>query len=201
MGLTPKQQNIYNYIIHFQRENGYSPSQREIANNFGFKSLGTVQNYIKRLEQNDLLKKTWNSKRGIEVLQQENTAEMLRIPLLGKVAAGIPIEYHIEEEIDIPASYFTSDPKDIFALEVEGDSMIGEGILNGDIVFIRKQDFAKNGDTIVANIDGEATIKKFQKDSKHITLISANTKYAPIIIKDSDTFNIEGILLSLYRRY
>lgn len=207
MGITPKQQKVYSYIIHFQQDHGYCPSQREIADHFGFKSLGTVQNYLKRLESNQLLKKSWNSKRGLEILSPPKpptpqAEELYKVPLLGKVAAGLPIEYQVEEEIEVPKSYLHSKPSEVFALEVEGDSMIGEGILSGDIVFIRKQEHAKNGDTVVANINGEATIKKFYKKQSHIELVSANEKYAPIIVKmNSGAFKIEGILESLFRKF
>tara|TARA_B100001248_G_C27399234_1_gene468538 strand:+ start:1389 stop:1997 length:609 start_codon:yes stop_codon:yes gene_type:complete len=202
MGLTPKQQNVYHYILGFQKENGYSPSQREIAQHFGFKSLGTVQNYLKRLEQNDLVKKEWNSKRGIEVLAPASNTELLKIPLLGKVAAGLPIEYRVSEEIEVPSSYIDiQDQAEVFALLVEGDSMVGEGILDGDTVLIRKQAHASNGQTVVASINGEATIKSFFKNANHIELISANPAYAPIIVGPEADFKIDGVLVQLFRRY
>jgi repressor LexA len=203
MGLTPKQQKLLQYINNYQTEKGYSPSQREIANHFGFKSLGTVQNYLKRLQDNQFLKKEWNSKRGIQVMNSSNpipTMNHSEIPLLGKVAAGKPLQYELNESVEVPLSLLQKEA-DYFALLVNGDSMIDEGIFDGDLVVIKKQSSANHGDTVVAALNNEATIKKLYKQAGKIELLPANPKYQPIAVTPQNMFSIEGVLVGLIRRY
>lgn len=202
MGLTPKQQKLLQYINTYQSEKGYSPSQREIANHFGFKSLGTVQNYLKRLQDNQFLKKEWNSKRGIQVMNSSSSAPIshTEVPLLGKVAAGKPLQYELNESVEVPLSLIQKEA-DYFALLVSGDSMIDEGIFDGDMVVIKKQSSANHGDTVVASLNNEATIKKLYKQSGKIELLPANPKYQPIVVNPQNLFSIEGVLVGLIRRY
>lgn len=202
--LTPKQKRILEFISSFREAKGYSPSQHEIARHFGFKSLGTVQNYLVRLERQGLLSKTWNARRGVLPPAPQppvSIAGVVPLPLSGRVAAGRPIEAVLSQEsIDIPMSML--DKRHIhehFVLKVKGDSMIDSGILDGDYVVIRKKATAENGDTVVALVDGEATIKKFQRKAGHVELIAANPNYAPIIVSDAQDFCIEGVLTGVFR--
>lgn len=209
--LTPKQKLLLDYIERFRDKHGYAPSQHEIAKHFGFKSLGTVQNYLVRLERQGVLKKTWNARRGMQVVasQPQLSEDMMSaraghmavpVPLLGRVAAGRPIEaISGNETIDVPAAMLKPGASS-FVLKVSGDSMIEDGILDDDYVIIKKQTTAENGQTVVALINNEATIKRFHKKDGRVELRPANAKYKPLIIEsDSDDFKIEGVLMGVIR--
>ncbi|MBC7691183.1 MAG: transcriptional repressor LexA [Methylotenera sp.] len=202
MSLTPKQKNVLDFIHDFGSSQGYSPSQQEIAKHFGFKSLGTVQNYLVRLERQGLLRKPWNAKRGMEVISPELTSQAVPLPLLGHVAAGRPIEaIRTAETLDVPASMIKGGQN--FVLKVSGNSMIEDGILDGDYVVIKKQDVANNGQTVVALIGNEATIKRYYRRGSKIELHPANPAYEPLIIEslvESVEFKIEGVLVGVIRR-
>ena len=203
--LTPKQLRILEYIRSFRKENGYSPSQQEIAHNFGFKSLGTVQNYLVRLKRQGALSQSWNAKRDLTPLISNPInpihSETVPLPLLGKIAAGKPLEVISPtdapaETLEVPTSLFsgsfrsphtTSSPAfEHYALHVQGSSMIEDGILDGDFVIIRKQSVAQNGETVVALINNEATIKRYYKktDKKNISieLRPANESYQSLFL-------------------
>lgn len=230
MSLTPKQKRILDYLLRFTAEKGYAPSQQEIARHFRFKSLGTVQNYIVRLERQGLLQRPWNARRGLEVLSPalsplgarssqhpthlpsttHSTTPLLRrapsilLPLVGRVAAGRPIEAieNRDRQIDVPSSMMKKGEH--FALEVVGDSMIEDGILSGDVAIVKKQSTADNGQTVVATLNQEATIKRFYSFKDRVELRPANPAYQPIIVPSlvdlGTTFQIEGILVGLIRR-
>jgi repressor LexA len=202
--LTPKQKEILDFITSFRAERGYAPSQWEIAKHFGFKSLGTVQNYLVRLEREGALQKTWNARRGVQVLHNHGGSSQqssaVPVPLVGRVAAGRPVEaIRSDESLDVPASMLGAGAQH-FVLKVKGDSMIEDGILDGDYVIVRKQETAVNGQTVVALIGGnEATIKRFQKRGDRIELIAANPNYKPIVVEGGE-FKIEGILVGVLRK-
>ncbi len=203
MGITPKQKKVLDFVTAYKTRHGYSPTQTEIAKNFGFQSLGTVQNYLVRLEREGMLSKSWNAKRGLEVSSQEVKIQEFQpqnlLPLAGRVAAGRPIEA-IEslESIEVPAGMIRRGHEH-FVLEVKGDSMIGDGILEGDFVVIRKQSAAQNGETVVALVNGEATIKRFYRRKEKIQLVAANPAYPPIEVEPGGEFKILGILSGLIR--
>ncbi|MFN7684542.1 MAG: transcriptional repressor LexA [Oligoflexia bacterium] len=226
--ITPKQKLFLEFLQSFEARHCYAPSQHEIAAHFGFKSLGTVQDYLKRLEEIGALRKTWNARRSTELMPKA-TAQLavvtttnpahetasarsplpisipLAIPLLGRVAAGRPIEAasQARRELEIPPSLIPARfQKDAYALEVRGDSMIEDGIFDGDFVIIKRQGHAENGQTVVGLLNGsEATIKRYQRRGARIELHAANSKYAPILVEDDPEFRIEGILLALFRKY
>ncbi len=201
MGLTPKQKRILDFILEFSESKGYAPSQREIAEHFGFRSLGTVQNYMTRLQSSGYLEKEWNSKRGLKIKEQEKEQSKASLPLLGKVAAGKPIEALFDNEsIDVPDSWIDA-RRESFILEVQGDSMIDDGILDGDFIVVQKQRTAENGQSVVALLRNEATLKRYYKRVSHIELHSANAKYKPIIVRDKDDFQIEGVLKGVLRKF
>jgi repressor LexA len=198
MGITKKQKQVYDYIKSYFSENGYSPTQDEIKLHFGFKSLGSVQKYIQYLTNAGYLKNSWNARRGLEPIIHNNE-NFSSVPLLGKVAAGLPIEaVENRENISVPANLIKQGEH--FALQVEGDSMIEDGILEGDVIVIKKQATAQNGDTVVALIDNEATVKRFYRKSKNIELHPANSRMKPFIY-DSGDLSIEGIVVGLIRAY
>ena len=193
--LTPKQKKLLDFIRSFTKRAGYAPSQQEIAAAFGFRSLGTVQNYLVRLERQGLLVKDWNARRGMRVLRPESHGAEL--PLAGTVAAGRPIEaVETADRIEVPA--IMAAPGN-FVLRVRGDSMIGDGILDGDFVVLRRQADADNGQTVVAVIRGEATVKRFYRRDSRIELRPANPALRPILVEDEESFHIDGVVVGVIR--
>lgn len=197
MALTKKQKEVLDYITEYVRENGYSPTQKEIQDHFGFKSLGSVQDYIKYLTNGGHLVNDSHSVRGLmPATVQQNTED---IPLLGSIAAGIPIEaIENTDTISVPTSMLGSGRH--YALRVKGQSMIEEGILDGDVAIIRHVTQADNGQIVVAVIDNETTLKKYFKKAKQIELHPANSTMKPIIVKDREC-EIRGLLVGLIRTY
>ncbi len=194
--ITPKQKKILDFIESYIEREGYSPSQQEIARAFGYKSLGTVQNYLVRLEREGVLSKGWNAKRGMRVLRPK--VNSFELPLAGTVAAGKPIEaVETPDSIEVPASMVG--PGENFVLRVQGDSMIGDGIMDGDYVVVRKQASADNGQTVIALIREEATVKRFYRKGAHIELHPANASMQPIMVKDEENFRIEGVVVGVIR--
>ncbi len=197
MALTKKQKEVLDFISEYVRENGYSPTQKEIQEYFGFKSLGSVQDYIKYLTNGGFLVNDSHSVRGLMPSNVQQNAE--DIPLLGSIAAGIPIEaIENQDVISVPTHMLGKGQH--YALKVKGDSMIEEGILNGDIAIIKHQTQATNGQIVVAVIDNETTLKKYFKRSKQIELHPANQSMKPIILKDQEC-EIRGLLVGLIRAY
>lgn len=193
MSLTPKQKEVFEFIQSFSKEKGFSPTHQAMMDHFGWKSPGTVQDFLKSLQKRGYLTKDWKTANSIRVVDQDN-----RVPLMGKVAAGKPLEHHTHDEyIEIPERMRKVGGD--FVLQVHGDSMIEEGILDGDYVVIKKANDASSGEIVVAVIDTGATIKTFFKKKNIIELHSANPKYKPIVIKEDHDFRIEGIYCGLIR--
>ena len=203
-GITPKQKKVLEFIEEYSRENTYAPSQKEIAEYFGYASLGTVQNYLVRLERQGYLKKSWNAKRSMQVIPTlELGTQSTTISLLGRVAAGRPIEaIENNDTLDVPSSMLLGSG-DHFALKVVGDSMEEEGIIEDDFIIVQQQVRATNGQTVVALIDNETTVKKFYRKNGNIELHPANVNYQPIILKEREgmDFKILGIVVGVIRKY
>ncbi len=198
MYLTEKQKRVYRFLENYLRENKQPPSYDEIRRALGFKSLNSVYKHLKQLESKGYIKSEWgNKKRTLELLPLR--ANAAKIPFLGYVAAGTPIEpIEVPESIDVPESLLCGENN--FALRVTGDSMVDEGIRDGDILVINKQPVAENGQTVVALVRGEATVKKFYARNGHIELIPANEKVLPLVCKP-DEVEIVGIVIGLIRSY
>ncbi|MBI4029926.1 transcriptional repressor LexA, partial [Candidatus Berkelbacteria bacterium] len=179
--LTKRQHEILDYLSGYIRENGFAPTFREIAAHFSFNSLATVADHIEALTRKGALTKIQNAARALSLQVKTETQGEL-IPLLGTIAAGEPIEaFATNETIDVPRDMAGPD---VFALKVRGDSMVKDGIFNGDYVVIQKIDQPKNGDIVVALLNGEgATLKRFYQKKDHVELRPANSKYAPIKTK------------------
>jgi repressor LexA len=196
--LTPKQQKILQYLQAYRAAKGMAPTQWEIAKRFRLKSLGSVQDYLQALEDKGHLSRTWNGRRALQLAGQGTPA--VSIPLSGYVAAGRPIEaIEQNEAIDVPAGLLKGGEN--FALEVRGDSMIDEGIHDGDVVIVRKQETAKKGETIVAIVDGEATVKKYYPKRSAIELHPANPSYHTIVVTPEQDFRVAGVVVGLLRKY
>lgn len=230
MSLTPKQKEFYHYIVKYHENHGHAPTQKEIKDYFNLKSFGSVQKYLQYLTKEGLLEANWNERRGIQLqehkllkeVKKEIQNNLLSVPspfednhfhdedsitlsLLGDIAAGNPIEAieNASEKITLSKTLFPmlKNHDRYFALRVKGDSMINSGIIEGDLVIIKHQKTAHSKQIIAAQIDNEVTLKTFSKEKKHIALIASNPKYAPIIVDESNTFDILGILIGLVRAY
>ena len=201
MSITKKQKEVYEYIVHYTQREGISPTQKEIKEHFNFKSFGSVQRYIKYLTDAGYLEADWNARRGLKTTGPEHVAPEGEIPLLGAVAAGNPIEAieSATERTVVPPSLLKKGGQ-YFALEVQGDSMIEDGILDGDIAVIKAQQTANRNDTVVAVVEGEATLKHYSPHKDRIELIPANSSMSPIVVTGGD-FKIAGVLVGLVRRY
>jgi repressor LexA len=196
MSLTPKQHRLLSFINPIVKTWAML-SQAEIAKHFVF-ALGTVQNYLKALEGKGYLARRKNLSRSLQLMEIHPNA--VRIPLAGRVAAGAPIEaIEQQETVDVPPSLIRGGTN--FALEVKGESMIDEGIHNGDLVIVRKQSSAENGQIVVAMLDGEATVKTFHRSRKGIELVPANIAMQPIRVESGQGFQILGIVVGLIRKY
>lgn len=198
MALTKKQKDVLDFITDFVREKGFAPTQKEIQEFFGFKSLGSVQDYIKYLTQGGYLNNDANSVRGLTPshMSSQGTEE---IPLLGSIAAGVPIEaIEHSDTIAVPTTMLRKGTH--YALRVKGESMIEDGILNGDTAVIRHQTSADNGQIVVAVVENETTLKRYYKKAKQIELHPANSSMKPIIIKDREC-EIRGVMVGLIRVY
>jgi len=198
MQLTKQQTRVYSYLETYLRRKGRPPSYQEIQDYFGFRSLNSVVKHLKQLERKGYLESPWgNQKRAFRLLPLRTTAAT--IPFLGRVAAGAPIEaVDIPEAVEVPESLLAGGNN--FALQVQGESMIDEGIRDGDVLIIRKQDHADNGQTVVAQIEGEATIKKFYQREGRVELRPANEELKPLVVS-AEKVEIIGVVVGLVRHY
>lgn len=196
--LNVQEKRVFDYLKEQIREKGYPPSVREICAALGFKSTSSAHQYIARLAEKGYIDKGDLKTRAIKIVGDEPT---ISIPVVGKVAAGEPIlaQENIEDYFSIGESFFSqSDLKnDTFVLKVQGESMINAGINNGDYIIVTKQDTARNGQIVVAMIDGNATVKTFYKEKDHVRLQPENDTMGPIIVKD---VQIVGKVVGLFRK-
>ncbi len=206
MALTKKQKEVYDYLVAYNDHHGHAPTQNEIKDHFGLKSLGSVQKYLQYLNKEGLLETHWNQRRGVEVKAPDRVVESDSelIPLLGLVAAGNPIEAieNPTNTISVPRHFIKGGFR-YFALTVKGDSMIEAGILEGDVIVCRSTKEARSGQIVVAVIDGEATVKTLSMQKKnHIELLPSNKNYSPIVVDETTPdFKIVGTLVGLLRSY
>ena len=187
-------------MTEFKNKYGYAQSYREIGEEFKLASPATIHAHIQNLAQKGLLKVAHNESRSIELIEHEiNWAEAVEIPLAGLITAGKPIEAIEEKEpIAIPTN-FVSDPANSFVLKVKGESMIEEGILDGDLVIVERNNSPQNGDVVVALLDNAyATLKKFYREAKRIRLQPANSTMKPIYAADP---LIQGIVKGIIRKF
>ena len=200
MKLTEKQKMFLGYISEYRSDWGRSPSFEEICSHFGFKSYNTVTTYLKTLERKGYVRlpQQKNRKRAIEVISPVE-ARRFEFPLLGRVAAGKPIEAVEDVDvIEVPPSM--AGEGDNFVLQIKGDSMKEDGIMDGDFVVVRKQATARNGETVVALINNEATVKKYYRREDHVELRPAHRGMASIIVREGD-LRIEGRVVGVMRYY
>ncbi len=199
--ITPKQQEILNFIRDNILMKGYPPSVREICDAVGLKSTSSVHSHLDSLEQNGYIRRDPTKPRAIEILDDEygvQRRDMVSVPILGSVAAGAPIlaEENIEGYYPVPADMLPRGP--VFMLNVHGDSMVNAGILDGDQVICEQESTAENGQIVVALIDDSATVKRFYKEKDHVRLQPENDFMEPIIVTD---VRILGRVIGLIRMH
>lgn len=186
--LKPKEQELYEYICQVLRRSGYSPTVREIMDALDFKSTCTVNNYLDRLEAKGYIKKSPGKSRTIRTSEVDSQvrSNSVKIPLVGQVAAGTPIlaVENIERQIEFQFDGKAYNPSELYALRVKGDSMINVGIHSGDIIIVKKQSHAENGEIVVALIEDEATVKTFYRENGHFRLQPENDTMQPIIVNE-----------------
>lgn len=208
MALTKRQKQVVDLIAKFIDDNGYSPSYDEIAKGLQLASLATVHKHITALQAKDYLKRGFNQTRSLELgpkyLQEQRRVRQepahVEIPLLGRIAAGAPVEA-AEDRATLSFSDFAGNPN-VFALEVRGDSMIDDHICSGDLVLLEKVSEVRDGEIVVALVGGaETTLKRFYRESADtVRLQPANSSLAPILAPAADV-QIQGRLLAVLRKY
>ncbi len=202
MPLTRRQKEILDFVDAFLGERGYAPSFEEIAAAFGYSSLATVHEHLSNLERKGYIRKSYNESRSIELLSEDGAGSALDLPLLGNVAAGLPIEaIEHRESLSVPADMIRKG-RDNFVLRVEGDSMIDEQIRDGDYIVVTSQATAEEGEMVVALVGGDsATVKKLYRDGPdRIRLQPANPEVEPIVA-DARDVAIQGVVVGVIRKY
>ena len=202
--ITEKQNNVLDFIKKFSVEHGYPPSIREIGKGLGLSSPATVHTHVKKLVNAGYLKVDNNKFRAMEILVDneylDKDEELVKVPLLGKITAGSPIEAieRPNEFFSLPANLIPA-KETIFTLNVSGESMINAGIFDGDVIIVQKQSTARNGDIVVAMTDeNEVTLKTYYKEKNHFRLQPENDTMAPIILNN---VTILGKAIGLYRKF
>jgi repressor LexA len=206
MAITRRQREVYDYISEFVQKRGYSPSFEEIGEGLGLSSLATVHKHISNLEKKGLLTRDYNRSRSIDLLPPKGRLKQAMainssvvLPLVGRIAAGQPIEA-IENQSTISLADFVKS-KEVFVLEVRGESMQDEHILDGDYVLVEKSKTAHNGDIVVALVEGtDATLKRFYREGDNIRLQPSNASMQPIIVPAASV-EVQGRVIGVLRKY
>lgn len=202
--LTFEQNRVFSFIVNTLKKIGAPPTIREIAENFGYKSINNVRQHLRLIEQKGYIRLLQGKARGIEVaigLSRDAGDRSVEVPLIGTVAAGVPItaEENITDYITLDPNLFKGDG--LFTLKIRGDSMTGAGILDGDIVIVRQQSTARNGEIVVAIINGEGTLKRYIHESDHVILRAENPRYEDIIVRSDKELWLAGKMVGIIRKY
>jgi len=201
MYLTRRQRQMLDCVGRFIEENGYSPTLEEIGRKMGLSSVATVHKHLQNLEAKGLIRRNWNHSRSVELTGEAELRPARRVPLHGLVAAGAPIEaVETPETIDVPRQLVGS--RESFVLRVRGDSMIDDGIHDGDLIVVERRDRAEAGQMVVALIEGhEATVKRFYPEGRRrVRLEPANAAMKPMRYP-AGSVKIQGVVVGLMRRY
>ena len=203
--LTNRQEEILNFIKDFISFNGYPPTLREIAKKFNIASTFGIKRHLDALQKKGYLAVESFASRAISIIENKNEIQKfekdaIRIPIIGRVAAGYPIlaDENIEGTISINSD-LVSKSEQIFGLKVKGDSMKNAGIFEGDIIIVNQQRSANNGEIVVAMLDDETTVKRFYKKNSEIKLLPDNENYSPIVVNKRNNFSIIGRVLGVFR--
>lgn len=198
--LTKRQKELVDYLDAYILKAGYAPTLEEIGQHFGLSSLATIHKHLTNLERKGMIRRKWNRSRALEVVPQQRRVTAIELPLIGRVAAGVPIE-PLEQNDTISVPEELVGRGETFVLRVKGTSMVQEGILDGDYVVVQSRDQADNGDMVVALVRGEATVKRFYREKAGmIRLQPANEGLSPILVRAGD-IEIRGIVTAVMRKY
>ncbi|HEX2757984.1 MAG TPA: transcriptional repressor LexA [Thermoanaerobaculia bacterium] len=198
--LTPKQKEILDFIRTYRQKRGLSPTQREICEEFGYSSFGTLQKHIKLLLEKGVLVRDWNKRRSLVLAEEDKPAGAVELPLAGRIAAGQPIEPEPEGETVAVPDVLTRKGQN-YVLRVNGSSMIDDGIHDGDFVVVNRREKASNGEMVAALLNGEATLKRFYREADgRIRLQPANERMSPIWVAEGD-LKVQGVVGGLMRKY
>ena len=197
--LSAKQQQILSYLKSEVQKKGYPPSVREICQAVGLKSTSTVHAHLSRLEKKGYIRRNPTKPRAIEILDQTDKKDVVEVPIVGTITAGTPIlaVQNIEDTFPLPVNFLNYDT-DVFMLRVKGESMIEVGIFDRDLILVRQQSSADNGDIVVALLEDSATVKTYYKEKDYIRLQPENATMSPIITKD---VKVLGKVIGLFRKF
>jgi repressor LexA len=200
MPLTKRQREILDYLNEFIQRHGYAPSLEEIGRKFSLSSLATVHKHLTNLQEKGFIKRAWNRSRSVELVPTRSAGRAVELPMLGYVAAGMPIEAVASNEtISVPEDLVGR--RETYVLRVRGNSMIDEQIRDGDFVIVEDRKTAENGEMVIALLDGrDATLKKFYREHENIRLQPANPTMNPIIVP-ADNVQVQGVVVGVMRRY
>jgi repressor LexA len=198
--LTKRQREILDYLNEFIQQHGYAPSLEEVGRRFGLSSLATVHKHLTNLQEKGFIRRTWNRSRSVELVSTRLGGQAVDLPLLGYVAAGVPIEaVATAESLSVPESFVGK--RDTYVLRVRGDSMIEEQIRDGDYVIVENRKTVDNGEMVIALLGGvEVTLKKFYRENGRIRLQPANPALQPILV-DAGQLQIQGVVIGMMRKY
>ncbi len=198
--LTPKRAAVLAFLRDRIEGQGLAPSLAEIAAEFGFSSRNAAHKHVQALVAEGLVELAPGQKRGIRLVGGRGPGQMLSLPVLGRVAAGSPLgaDIGLDQQVWLDRTLFSMKPD--YLLKVQGDSMIDDGILDGDLVGVHRTSDAHNGQVVVARVDGEITIKRFERGRRHIRLLPRNPAHAPIVVEPGQDFAIEGVYCGLVRQ-
>jgi repressor LexA len=201
MALTRRQREVLDVIRDFIVTNGYSPSLEEIGEALGLSSVATVHKHVTHLVDKGYARRAWNQNRSIEIVDQESGSGAVTLPLAGTIAAGQPLEaVTTVESLNVPADMVAGRGR-TFVLRVQGDSMVDEQIRDGDFVIVEERQTARDGETVVALIDGtEATLKRFYHEGENVRLQPANPRMGPIYAPAGRVL-IQGVVAGVIRKH
>jgi len=198
--LTKRQRELVDYLDHHIVKRGYAPTLQEIGRHFGLTSLATIHKHLSNLERKGLIRREHYRSRALEVVPRHRRAAAVELPLLGRVSAGAPIEA-LEQTDAITVPEEMVGRGECFVLRVNGNSMIDEGILDGDYVVVQSRTHAESGETVVALVKGEATVKRFHRDKAGmVRLEPANAQVPPILARAADV-QVRGVVVAIMRKY
>jgi repressor LexA len=198
--LTKRQREILDYLQEFIQQHGYAPSLEEVGRRFGLSSLATVHKHLTNLEEKGCIRRLWNRSRSVELLTARTGQRAVELPMLGYVAAGLPIEAVTgTETIAVPEDLVGR--RDTYVLKVKGDSMIDEQIRDGDYVIVEDRKTAENGEMVIALLGGaDVTLKKFYRENGRVRLQPANPAMQPMIV-DAALVQLQGVVVGVMRKY
>jgi repressor LexA len=198
--LTKRQREILDYLQDFIQQHGYAPSLDEIGRRFGLSSLATVHKHLTNLQEKGFITRAWNRSRSVELIPTNSGGRSVELPLLGYVAAGMPIEaIATQETIAVPEDLVGR--RDTYVLRVRGTSMIDEQICDGDFVIVEDRKTAQNGEMVVALLGGsDVTLKKFYRENGRVRLQPANPTMQPIFV-ESNQVQVQGVVVGVMRKY